>query len=75
MSFIMNLSRNHLLREVSFWVPLARIRGLLTQNATYGLTGGIGFNLDLALQVKVAEDWFFSKHLSQLGKNLPSVGG
>ena len=74
MSFVTSFSRNHLLREVSYWVLLARIQGQLTQNATYGVTGGIGLNPDMALRVKVAEDWCFSKRLSQSGKSLPNVG-
>ena len=75
MCFVTSLSRNHLPREVSYWIPLARIRGQLTQNATYGITGGIGLNPDVTLRVKVAEDWCFSKRLSQSGKSLLSVGG
>ena len=75
MSFISSFSQNHLSREVSYWIPLTGIRGQLTQNATYGITGGICFNPDVALRVKVAEDWYFSKRLSQLGKSLSSVGG
>ena len=75
MSFVTSLSQNHLLREISYWVLLAKIRSQMNQNATCGITRGISLNPDLLLWIKLPKDWCFSKRLSQLSKRLTSIGG
>ena len=52
---------------------LAHFRSYFTKNIIYNITRGVSFYLNMVLRVKILEDWSFSKHLPQLGKNFPNI--
>ena len=45
----------------------------LMKNTIYGIARSISFNLDVALKVKMLEDWGLIKCLPQLDKGLSSI--
>ena len=52
---------------------LARFSSHLTKNVINGVARGINLDLDIALMVKMSEDWGLGKYLPQLDKGSSSV--
>ncbi len=53
---ILSLCQNHLSREKSYRIPLARvIRGQLIQNSTNSIAKNIRLNLNMTFQIKIIE--------------------
>ena len=73
MRFIVCFGRNYLLEIISDWISLAHFCDYLTKNATYGIARNVSFDLDMALRVKISNNWGLGKHLSRLSKNSSSI--
>ena len=63
--FVPSLYQDYFPREKSYWVPLVGLRSELVKNTTYSITGNIGFDLNVALWIKMMEDKGFCKGLPQ----------
>lgn len=63
------------LKGKSHWVPPVQVdQSQLTENSTNNIARSINFNRNIIIRIKIIKDLYLYKRLSQLNKNLPSLG-
>ena len=73
MHFIAHFGQNHFLKIINNLIPFDHFLSHLSKNAIYGIARGVSLDLDIALKVKILEDWCLGKSLPQLDKDSFSI--